>query len=417
MAGAGELKPCPFCEGQKPKLDIVRDGYRVHCTSCGSAGAPEFHGPPSIASSKDRAIAAWNRRATRAPRNTAWLIERKDGIGKYGSPYTQPHWYAESEDGGWHWWTPDANEGKQFASKAEAEAFPAYQMIATDPAISVTDHVFLSPVAAQVPAVKALWQELLEKDDRTSPAEYPDMALITFEEFAAYLNNGRTVQPVKAISWPEPKIANPDIPNPTGVPYIDCLLHRLLDAQQDINLAANERMDQSLCDASALIDETQTAILAALSPVAAPLQEVGEPVAVCRVMTMQTSAGDDHFVSIERAGRQITPHKYRIKGRAEYDVAEWNWVLNGGPKPHILDFDTAARSDLAQWKPTHRHLKRGNPYRYIGAAKLQSSVPLCDKDSMIVYQAEDGSLWVRPHVEFYDGRFEPLSAAPEADHG
>ncbi|WP_095081656.1 Lar family restriction alleviation protein [Mesorhizobium sophorae] len=141
MAGAGELKPCPFCEGQKPKLGIVRDGYRVQCTSCGSAGAPEFHGPPSIASSKDRAIAAWNRRATRAPRNTAWLIERKDGIGKYGSPYTQPHWYAESEDGGWHWWTPDANEAKQFASKAEAEAFPAYQMIATDPAISVTDHV------------------------------------------------------------------------------------------------------------------------------------------------------------------------------------------------------------------------------------------------------------------------------------
>lgn len=33
----------------------------------------------------------------------------------------------------------------------------------------------------------ALWQELLEKDDRTSPVEYPDMALITFEEFCTYL--------------------------------------------------------------------------------------------------------------------------------------------------------------------------------------------------------------------------------------
>lgn len=26
------------------------------------------------------------------------------------------------------------------------------------------------------------WQELVEKDDRTSPEEYPDMALITFDE-------------------------------------------------------------------------------------------------------------------------------------------------------------------------------------------------------------------------------------------
>lgn len=39
-----------------------------------------------------------------------------------------------------------------------------------------------------------LWQELVEKDDRTSPAEYPDMALITREElrraFAAGLAQG-----------------------------------------------------------------------------------------------------------------------------------------------------------------------------------------------------------------------------------
>jgi hypothetical protein len=39
-----------------------------------------------------------------------------------------------------------------------------------------------------------LWQDLLDKDDRTSPAEYPDMALITRDEFEAYLQsaiNGR----------------------------------------------------------------------------------------------------------------------------------------------------------------------------------------------------------------------------------
>lgn len=34
-----------------------------------------------------------------------------------------------------------------------------------------------------VERVARLWQDLLDKDDRTSPEEYPDMALISFEEF------------------------------------------------------------------------------------------------------------------------------------------------------------------------------------------------------------------------------------------
>lgn len=33
-----------------------------------------------------------------------------------------------------------------------------------------------------------LWQELVDKDDRTSPEEYPDMALITYNEFIYYLS-------------------------------------------------------------------------------------------------------------------------------------------------------------------------------------------------------------------------------------
>ena len=35
--------------------------------------------------------------------------------------------------------------------------------------------------------IDQLWQDLLDKDDRTSPAEYPDMALITHGELAAML--------------------------------------------------------------------------------------------------------------------------------------------------------------------------------------------------------------------------------------
>lgn len=36
-------------------------------------------------------------------------------------------------------------------------------------------------------SVEAAWQDLVEKTDRTSPAEYPDHALITFEELADYM--------------------------------------------------------------------------------------------------------------------------------------------------------------------------------------------------------------------------------------
>lgn len=34
---------------------------------------------------------------------------------------------------------------------------------------------------------EAAWQDLVDKDDRTSPEEYPDMALITFEELRDYM--------------------------------------------------------------------------------------------------------------------------------------------------------------------------------------------------------------------------------------
>lgn len=37
------------------------------------------------------------------------------------------------------------------------------------------------------PIIRDLWQDLMEKDDRNSPAEYPEMCLVTFEEFAGYL--------------------------------------------------------------------------------------------------------------------------------------------------------------------------------------------------------------------------------------
>lgn len=107
-------------------------------------------------------------------RQVAWLIEHKGYAGS-----TLPHWYAENEDAitvhaslatdagvarRWHWWTPTASEAKRFASKAEAEAFPPYQMIASDPAISVTEHVFLaSPPSPDKGAVTEAMVEIAAK--------------------------------------------------------------------------------------------------------------------------------------------------------------------------------------------------------------------------------------------------------------
>ena len=56
-----------------------------------------------------------------------------------------------------------------------------------------------------------LWRDLLEKDDRTSPEEYPDMALITFDEFAHIFNAGwqaavETLQTATFAPLPKPTI-------------------------------------------------------------------------------------------------------------------------------------------------------------------------------------------------------------------
>lgn len=95
-----------------------------------------------------------------------------------------------------------------------------------------------------------------------------------YAECAAELTAALSVPHERVEGWPEPKILNPDIPHPTGKPYIDCLLHRLLDAQQDLNLEANESMSQPVADASLLIDEVERAIrkLAAAPPPPAPEQ-------------------------------------------------------------------------------------------------------------------------------------------------
>ena len=68
--------------------------------------------------------------------NPFWLIERNNSDGP-------PTWYIEDATG-WHYWTPVAIDAKRFTTRGEAEAFPSYQMIASDPDISITEHSIIA---------------------------------------------------------------------------------------------------------------------------------------------------------------------------------------------------------------------------------------------------------------------------------
>ena len=58
----------------------------------------------------------------------------------------------------------------------------------------------------------------------------------------------------------------------------------------------------------------------------------------------------------------------------------------------------------------YRHKIRGTTYRVLfEAAKARSSIVALENMTMVVYQAEaDGLVWVRPALEFFDGRFEKI---------
>lgn len=61
----------------------------------------------------------------------------------------------------------------------------------------------LAPLTPSGASVEAAWQELCERDDRTSPEEYPDMCLITQAELAEFMSRAATPSPSPA-SAPSP---------------------------------------------------------------------------------------------------------------------------------------------------------------------------------------------------------------------
>lgn len=59
-------------------------------------------------------------------------------------------------------------------------------------------------------------------------------------------------------------------------------------------------------------------------------------------------------------------------------------------------------AEFSSWRATHRH-RKGGLYRIIAHGLIES-----DKTPAVIYEAEDGTTWVRPKAEFFDGRFTPI---------
>jgi hypothetical protein len=64
--------------------------------------------------------------------------------------------------------------------------------------------------------------------------------------------------------------------------------------------------------------------------------------------------------------------------------------------------------------PRWRHVERGTYYTEIGRGFASiADMPIKDYTAVVIYQGDDGTLWVRNAVEFDDGRFEPVSNPTE----
>lgn len=74
----------------------------------------------------------------------------------------------------------------------------------------------------------------------------------------------------------------------------------------------------------------------------------------------------------------------------------------GVGKPSVSKI-VLGRSNEENWTPSHRHSK-GGMYRELARGILEAN-----HQQMVVYDDADGNIWIRPVIEFDDGRFTPVA--------
>jgi hypothetical protein len=69
-----------------------------------------------------------------------------------------------------------------------------------------------------------------------------------------------------------------------------------------------------------------------------PMRDLPASVEVS-VKTMGLSDGRfDYYVSLRCDGKEVTPHKFGERFKAEYHVALYDWLFNSKPEPEIMAF-------------------------------------------------------------------------------
>lgn len=106
--------------------------------------------------------------------------------------------------------------------------------------------------------------------------------------------------------------------------------------------------------------------------------------------------------------REALGNIIRERANAEWplNVRADNMATIAGQALAALDGDGS--EVLAEWKPTHRHKKTGGLYRVVG-----HGINEADMSPAVVYENKDRIVWIRPHGEFHDGRFEALDKLQE----
>lgn len=143
-----------------------------------------------------------------------------------------------------------------------------------------------------------------------------------------------------------------------------------------------------------------------------------------RTMPMGLSDGTkDYFVEVSCDGRSLTPHKFKIEGRADYDVAMWDWLFQGGPKPDFRAFDidgdigdgiaaaiAADVSTLELMRPDDPELIEQGDFTNYRVVIVSTTSYIVDVAAESKEEARENALEVFNHSESPDEHFGILDA-------